>query len=312
MASERKKIQLSAASANKRRGGAAKFRKALRIADTAARTKMHSNRPADRRRFKSVKAAIAQDYDGTEDSGILLRLFRWLLGLAILPLCALTTLTFFDQFSEIAQDRGFWVDRTFWYFATGVLLMGGWFTALRLARGKLWDCFLYLYVLGHELTHILFIWLFRGRVEDWGVKASGGYVTTDKNNIIIALAPYFLPLWAVVILVGFSLTGLFMPLTPTAMKTFYALLGFFWGFHVIWTVWMIQHDQPDLRENGVFLSLNIIFLTNLCIVIALTIAASPSMTTQGFVTDWCKHASDLASSSRHFLGGLDWKSALRP
>lgn len=306
MAAERKKIKLSRAAGNKRRSGTPGFRKALRLADSVARSRMLANRPADRRRFKFVQAAIAGEYHESAGSGVILRMFRWALGIALLPLCALTSLTFFDQFSEVARDRGFWTDSSFWYFATGVLLMAGWF-----ASGLLWNSFLYLYVLGHELTHILFIWLCRGKVEDWGADSSGGFVTTDKNNILIALAPYFVPLWAVVILIGFSVTGMFVPLVPAAMKTFYGLLGFFWAFHLIWTLWMIPRDQPDLRENGTFLSLNIIFLANLGIVIALTIAASPTMTLADFSRDWWNHASSLAESSADFLGRLDWQSALQ-
>ena len=307
MASPRKRIRLAPSAGNKRRGRGSDFKSAFRLADSVARSRVRANRPADRRRFKSVQASISGSYPAEAGPGLLLRLFRWALALAVLPLCAVTTLTFFSQFSDAARDRGFWTDSAFWYFATGVLLMAGWF-----ASGLLWNVFLYLYVLGHELTHILFIWLCRGRVEQWGATVNGGFVTTDKNNILIALAPYFVPLWAVVILIGFSVTGLFIPLPPAAMKSFYALLGFFWAFHFIWTLWMIPRDQPDLRDNGTFLSLNIIYLANLVILVLLTTAASPTMTVAGFAREWSEHALQLGRGAKSLIAGMDWRSALRP
>ena len=163
--------------------------------------------------------------------------------------------------------------------------MTGWF-----ASGLLWNAFLYIYVLGHELTHIVFIWLFRGTVSDWGVSVDGGYVTTDKSNIVIALAPYFLPLWAALIVGIFALVGCFVDLSPVALKSLYGMLGFFWSFHLLWTLWMIPRDQPDLRDNGTFLSLMIIYLANLMILVALVCMASPEMGFRGFASGWLGNA----------------------
>ena len=44
---------------------------------------------------------------------------------------------------------------------------------------------------------------------------------------------------------------------------FYAGFGFWWCFHVYWTLWIIPREQPDLLENGVVLSFLIITLTNI-------------------------------------------------
>src|SRR5690606_403472 len=129
--------------------------------------------------------------------------------------------------------------------------------------------FLYLYVLGHELTHALFVVLFRGKVTDFHVSTEGGYITTNKTNLMIALSPYFVPFWSVVAALlfvaarhGFGLSGVWD-------KFFYAVVGLTWTFHMVWTLWMIPRDQPDLKENGTFLSLVVIFLANLLIVVAL-------------------------------------------
>ena len=42
----------------------------------------------------------------------------------------------------------------------------------------------------------------------------------------------------------------------------YFLLGGGWLFHLLWTIWMIPQDQPDLQENGTFFSLVFIVLAN--------------------------------------------------
>lgn len=47
------------------------------------------------------------------------------------------------------------------------------------------------YILGHELTHVLSVWLFRGKIHKMSISRRGGVVKTDKTNIWIKLAPYF-------------------------------------------------------------------------------------------------------------------------
>src|SRR5438034_532784 len=61
------------------------------------------------------------------------------------------------------------------------------------------------YVFGHELTHVLWTWAFGGRVKQFKAGASGGHVVVTKNNFIIALAPYFFPLYVVLIVAIFAL-----------------------------------------------------------------------------------------------------------
>jgi len=294
MASGRKQIRLGSKAGGNRRRRRPSFSEAVRLAE--ARARVRANRPANRRSQKWVHAAIAGTAPLDESPGILLRFGRWTLALLLLPLCGVTSWTFFTQFSSATLDHAFWRSSEFWYFATGGLLMGGWFVS-----GLLWNGFLYLYVLGHELTHILFIWLFRGRVSDWGVSVDGGYVTTDKSNIVIALAPYFVPLWAALVVGGFAVTGVFVELPPAAMKTLFGLLGFFWAFHLLWTLWMIPRDQPDLRENGTFLSLTIIYLANLLVLVALMCVAPQNLGFRGFAHEWLANARELREVAEGFL-----------
>ena len=297
MATRRKQITLGSRTGGNRRRTRPSFSEAVRLAE--ARARIRANKPANRRRHKSVHASIAGTMELEDSPSILLRMGRWMLALVLLPFCGITSWTFFSQFSAVALDHGFWRTAAFWYFATGGLLMVGWF-----ATGLLWNAFLYIYVLGHELTHIVFIWLFRGRISDWGVSVDGGYVTTDKSNIVIALAPYFLPLWAALIVAIYAVVGCFVDLSPVVMKSLYGLIGFFWAFHLLWTLWMIPRDQPDLRDNGTFLSLMIIYLANLLVLVVLTCLASPAMGFRGFASGWLANAIEVREAAELLLRQL--------
>lgn len=289
MAPSRKTITLGSRPGINRRRTQPGFSESLRLA--RARARVEANRPANRRGRKYIHAAIAETLPFDETPGLFLKLFRWMLALALVPFAGVTSWTFFSLFSSTALERSFWSSSPFWYFATGALLMTGWFTT-----GLLWNRFLYLYVLGHELTHILFIRLFRGTVTDWGASIEGGFVTTDKSNIVIALAPYFVPLWAALAVGIYACIGVFIDLSPVALKSLYALLGFFWSFHLMWTLWMIPRDQPDLRDNGTFLSLVIIYFANLVILITLTCLASPEMSFGHYASEWLHNARDTADA----------------
>ena len=294
MAAKKKQITLGSRTGTNRRRKRPSFSEVLKLADARARATV--NRPSNRRAQKSVRAAIAGTIELDETPGMVLRMGRWLLGILLLPLCGVTSWTFFSQFSDVALRLEFWRTSAFWYFATGGLLMTGWF-----ATGLLKNVFLYLYVLGHELTHIVFIWMFRGKVSDWGVSVDGGYVTTDKSNIVIALAPYFVPLWAALVVGIYAAVGYFVELPDAAMKSLFGLLGFFWAFHLLWTLWMIPRDQPDLRENGTFLSLTIIYLANLLILVALMCLASDDMSFRGFGREWLANARETGQGVEMML-----------
>jgi hypothetical protein len=253
----------------------------------SARAHERTNRRLGQRELKHVRASIAGTAYGYEDAptGVLTRMGRWVLGLLLLPLCWVTSWTFFAQFSNATIDHGFWKMPAFWYFATGALLMTGWFFT-----GLLRSMFLYLYVLGHELTHILTIWAFRGRVSDWDATTEGGYVTTDKSNIVIALSPYFVPLWATVGVIVHALLGLAFELPPVSDKILFGWVGFFWAFHLLWTLWMIPRDQPDLKENGRFLSLVIIYLSNQVVLAVLLCAVAKPLGFEEFGNQWVGNA----------------------
>jgi len=301
----RKQITLaSPVSGNTRRQPRTSLSEAFRTAN--ARAHERTNRRLERGDWKSIQASMAAtqaDFESYEDvPGSLQRIGRWLMAMLLLPVCWVTTWTFLGQFTALSRFtdsayHNFWTTTPAWYFCTGILLMTGWFFT-----GLLRGAFLYFYVLGHELTHILFIWLFRGRVSEWGVSREGGFVTTDKSNIVIALAPYFVPLWASLAMLIYAAAAFYWkPMPGPAEKAIFGVIGFFWAFHLLWTLWMIPRDQPDLRENGTFLSLLIIYLINLLLLSALMCLGSGTMGFRDFGTDWLANAEHFVEVIRTWI-----------
>jgi hypothetical protein len=248
-----------------------------------------ANRRSGRRELKSVRAAIAASSldDGREPVVWTRRMTRWLAAVVLLPLCWVTMWTLLSRFSQATVEKGFWQTAEFWYFATGALVMAGWFWS-----GLLQSFFLYLYVLGHELTHAVFVVMCRGKVTDFYVSANGGYITTNKTNLVIALSPYFVPFWSVVVVGMYVVLRCLTDPQPQWNLAFYAVMGVTWTFHMVWTLWMLPRDQPDLRENGTLLSLVVIYFANLLVLVCLLCLAdgSPLASAREFAMEWVRHA----------------------
>ncbi len=264
------------------------FSQVLSSASRRAHDQANRKGTGRKEKYSWLAAATTAELDGAEESvAFLKRLMRWTIALLLLPLCWVTTWTFLTRFSQATVDQSFWKTAEFWYFATGALVMLGWFWS-----GLLKTFFLYLYVLGHELTHAIFVLLYRGRVTEFHVSVDGGYITTNKTNLVIALSPYFVPFWSVIFATLYAIIRFSAGLSQKWDCLLYGILGVTWTFHMIWTLWMIPRDQPDLKDNGTFLSLVIIYLANLLVLAGLLCLAakSPLQNTQEFAMEWFRHA----------------------
>ncbi len=271
-----------------------------------------ANHRGGKRAEKFVWAAVAaSEMDGGAESAEWgKRVMRWSLASLLLPVCWVTMWTFLSRFSEATADPASWRTPEFWYFATGALVMIGWFWS-----GLFQSFFLYLYVLGHELTHAIFVLLYRGKVTEFHVSANGGYITTNKTNLVIALSPYFVPFWAIVAAAFYGSLRHFAGLSAEWDRALYALLGLTWTFHMVWTLWMIPRDQPDLKENGTYLSLVVIYLANLLVLAGLLCVArgSPLENSWGFATDWIRNAATAGDMILRWGHGLvvDFRAAAK-
>ena len=229
---------------------------------------------------------------------------RWLnavFGFFLLPVALVLTQTFFGAFSRSTVEHGGWATDEFWFFGMGAALWTLWFF------GSIWSMGgprpLRAYVFGHELTHAIWVWMWNGKVSEFEVSRDGGYIITDTHNFWIALAPYFYPLYSLVVIVAYGITSLFynVPrvsdtlLLMTPLQWLFLLLGATWAFHLSFTIWMIPKGQTDLTYHGTFFSLVIIYLMNLVIVSVFLIVASPDVSFGTFGRELMEHAEDFSA-----------------
>jgi len=125
---------------------------------------------------------------------------------------------------------------------------------------------MWIYVFGHELTHAVWAWLFGGDIKKFKVTSQGGHVVITASNFFIALAPYFFPLYAVLLILVFAL-GNFLGNWHAALPVFYLLLGAAYAFHVTLTVHVLRTKQTDITSQGWIFSAVVIYLGNIATLI---------------------------------------------
>src|SRR5439155_4726456 len=125
---------------------------------------------------------------------------------------------------------------------------------------------MWVYVFGHELTHALWTWLLGGRVKKFRASSQGGHVLVTKSNFVIALAPYFFPLYAVLVVMVFA-TGHWLWNWRHYLVWFHLLLGAAYGFHLTLTWHILKSEQSDIADQGYLFSAVVIFLGNMLVLL---------------------------------------------
>ncbi len=172
-----------------------------------------------------------------------------ILGILLLPACVGAVSALWLVLRRSGDADTIWVA-----FVSGAAC---WVTVYLLLPKPMW-----LYVFGHELTHALWTWLFGGRVSKFKASAAGGHVVVNKSNFAIALAPYFFPLYAVLVVLVF-LAGHWLWNWRHYLVWFHLLLGAAYAFHVTLTWHILKHHQSDIRDQGYLFSAVVIFLGNI-------------------------------------------------
>src|SRR6266849_5563378 len=115
---------------------------------------------------------------------------KTIIAIFLLPLCIGVTNALIMVLRACGGAKTVWVP----------MLAGAacWLVILLLLPKPMW-----VYVFGHELTHALWTWLFGGKVKKFKTSSKGGHVVVTKNNFVIALAPYFFPLYALLVVAVF-------------------------------------------------------------------------------------------------------------
>lgn len=178
----------------------------------------------------------------------LIRLAKFIVGLLLIPACVGATLAFYHgMLGEIRSQHWFLAG-----FGVFILIFAIFQKPIRS------------YVFGHELTHALWILLFRGEVTAFSASAKGGSVEGTKGNFLIALSPYFFPVYTLLLIGVYFLAKLFWD-PKQYIAVFVFLIGFTWAFHAILTVSVLIKGQGEVKKNGYLFSLTIIYFMNVLI-----------------------------------------------
>ena len=221
---------------------------------------------------------------------MLLRIVRFLVGLLLLPVCVAATRTLIVLVASIHPATTAFLPPPAWALIGGFVLWVVLFATLpRPVRG---------YVLAHELTHALWGSLMGARVSDIRVSEEKGSVTLSKTNFLITLAPYFFPLYTVILVAAYYLLLAFFDVQPYYLY-WLGLVGFTWGFHLTFTVSTLMQHQTDIEECGTVFSYAIIYLFNV-LGICLWVVIVSSATLEQWVTYLGR---DLAAVSRELYHG---------
>jgi len=182
-----------------------------------------------------------------------LKWFKFVIGLLLLPVCAGAAMALWRVM--LASGRA---DTTWVMTLAGA---GCWLVIFFILPKPMW-----IYVFGHELTHALWAWLFGGEVKRMKVTSKGGHVIVTRTNFLIALAPYFFPLYAALVVAVFA-AGHAVRGWRSYLIVFHLFLGAAYAFHVTLTLFILRSRQTDITEHGCLFSATIIFLGNVLVLL---------------------------------------------
>ena len=140
----------------------------------------------------------------------------------------------------------------------------------------------FFYVLGHETVHAGMAWLFGGKIKSFKVSEEGGSVATDKSNVVIELAPYFIPIYAIIITVIYFVIASSYAINGSL---FIFLIGFALAFHIISTVEIMKIKQPDIMKSGYFFSIVMVYIINIVVISFIFSLVFPGFSISKFFVD---------------------------
>lgn len=194
------------------------------------------------------------------------KIAKFIIGLLLIPACAGGVRTLWFLLNPISSADVVWVP-----------LIGGigcWLIVYVLLPKPM-----LIYVFGHELTHAFWAWIFGGKLKRFKATSKGGYVVVTKDNFVISLAPYFFPIYAIIVVVLYMVGDIIWDFHKYR-SIFHILLGAAYAFHITFTIYVLAEEQPDILLHGRLFSIAVIFLGNiLVLVIALPVLGDFSVIT---------------------------------
>ena len=181
------------------------------------------------------------------------KMLQPILGILTFPVCIGISISLYEQLSLI-QPIAYYNQK---YFVIGIVAY--------LVVHAIFFKPSYLYILSHELMHVIAAWLSFGKVKSFKVSPKGGSVVTTKSNLFIALAPYFFPFYTITIALLFF-TAKFFIKDDISYNPFIFAIGFTLAFHIILTVDFLKIKQTDLLHTGYIFSVLLIYIVNIAII----------------------------------------------
>ncbi len=191
---------------------------------------------------------------------------KMLIGIALWPLVwsvSVSTYALFESSSTATLDSGWSV----WALPIGFL---AWVVVFFVLPRPFRT-----YVLGHELTHAVWAVLMGGRVGKMKVGRKGGHVELSKTNFIITLAPYFFPIYTVLLIAVYYLLSNWLNVQEYRAG-WLAAVGLTWSFHITFTIHMLSQLQPDVQEHGRIFSFTVIYIMNVLVIALLIVILGES------------------------------------
>ena len=168
------------------------------------------------------------------------------------------------------------------------------------------------YVLGHELTHAMAVWMSGGKIHSLQVADKGGKVVADRVSPWISLAPYILPFYPFLVAILWLAGGQIWPELARYTLPALGIWGAVWGYHYAFTLALVPTRQPDFLVYGRIFSVTLILLGNLLLIGVLVWAAlRPMHASQALLnlgSEWLRIYTELV----HWLTGLLLRSLPQP
>jgi len=201
-------------------------------------------------------------------------------GLLSIPIMIAVSRAFYGNVIGIVELSGILK-----YFMYGV----GFYVALHLLFFRP----TFIYVMGHELVHAITSWVMGGKITSFKVSEEGGSVSTTKTNTFIELSPYFIPIYAIILMAVYFVVASSYRINGA---TFIFLIGFALTLHVVMTIEVMKTKQPDLMESGYLFSIVAVYVLNIVIIALLFSFLFRSFSMKRFFVDSFVFSKDIYSA----------------
>jgi hypothetical protein len=182
-----------------------------------------------------------------------MRPLKWFIGLLLLPACVAVTRSLAVLVDALSGGTLHGISFSVWGLVIGFLLwLFIWLAMPRPVRT---------YVLAHELTHALWGLAMGAKVGGIKVSKKGGHVKLSRTNFLITLAPYFFPLYTVIVILLHVVLSVWHDMSDYE-PVWLGWVGLTWGFHFTFTLSTLRTRQPDIQEHGRLFSYAVIYLFN--------------------------------------------------